>query len=268
MASRALRRIASFPHAGDDFHKHLTLQTFYTVRALEEEGVTFSTPDRPERGWGVPECNHYNGTCRFIGAPNPARQRRLNDTTYSLLFPHYMLREIVPMRCPERARAGYYFRGLSRGSISRSRKALLEEYRGRNDTRIELSYRGRMPSVKYTLDRDYLRSLCCAKFALAPSNDCPWSYRFFEAIMCNAIPVLHDGDGDIFAKHFHHLRSGQASAHSYDAMKAHANMRTLERWHMLPGAAERYRRGISGRRGAVTPWRYSPTTVGMRHPNT
>ena len=220
----------------DDFHHHLTLQTFFTVRALEEDGVVFHRPERPERGWGVPECDHQRGTCHFVGAPNPARRRRLNDSTYSLLFPRYMLREIVALRCPLHARAGYFFRGLSRGPVSRWRKALLEQFRGRNDTRIELSFRGRIPSVKYTLDRDYLQALCCAKFALTPSNDCPWSYRFFEAIMCLTLPVLHDGDDDIFAKRFHHLRSGQVATHTYDAAKAHANMRTLERWHMLPGA--------------------------------
>jgi hypothetical protein len=47
----------------------------------------------------------------------------------------------------------------------------------------------------------YFRVLAASQFALCPAGDLPWSLRFFEAIMCRAIPILsspeHAGRNDL-----------------------------------------------------------------------
>ena len=53
------------------------------------------------------------------------------------------------------------------------------------------SERGRNFPVK-VWDDDYFRLLASSKFVLCPSGDYTWSYRFFEACRCGAIPIIED----------------------------------------------------------------------------
>jgi len=39
-------------------------------------------------------------------------------------------------------------------------------------------------------DEVYFKILARSKFCLCPAGDCPWSMRFYEAIMCKAIPIV------------------------------------------------------------------------------
>lgn len=39
---------------------------------------------------------------------------------------------------------------------------------------------------------EYLRAMCRSQFTLCPGGDQPWSYRFFEAIMCKSIPIVEN----------------------------------------------------------------------------
>lgn len=41
-------------------------------------------------------------------------------------------------------------------------------------------------------DVEYLRTMCRGQFTLCPGGDQPWSYRFFEAIMCKSIPIVEN----------------------------------------------------------------------------
>ena len=61
---------------------------------------------------------------------------------------------------------------------------------------------------KYDIDFDYYNNLSRTKFALCPIGDCNWSYRVFESIMCRAIPVIGDGETDIFIDNFKFFRDG------------------------------------------------------------
>ena len=38
--------------------------------------------------------------------------------------------------------------------------------------------------------------MCQSQLVLTPTDVYPWSYRFFEAIMCRCIPVLNDREYD------------------------------------------------------------------------
>ena len=39
-------------------------------------------------------------------------------------------------------------------------------------------------------DANYFSTMAKSKFALCPAGDAPWSMRFYEALMCKAIPVV------------------------------------------------------------------------------
>ncbi len=60
------------------------------------------------------------------------------------------------------------------------------------DLLIWSSDRGRSFPVKSWHD-EYFRTLSNSKFVLCPNGDFVWSYRFFESILCGAIPVVEEG---------------------------------------------------------------------------
>ena len=37
---------------------------------------------------------------------------------------------------------------------------------------------------------DYFEKMCQSKFVLCPAGDAPWSFRFYEVLMCNSIPIV------------------------------------------------------------------------------
>ena len=96
---------------------------------------------------------------------------------------------------------------------------------------VESGY-GRDANVKYQLDIDYYKGLSSSLFGLAPIGDCPWSYRFFESIMCKAIPILGDTDQDIFSDGYYFLRD--SGDHKYDSEAAERNLTKMIKNHTLP----------------------------------
>jgi hypothetical protein len=92
---------------------------------------------------------------------------------------------------------------------------------------------GRTAGTQYTFHADHYAGICRNRFALAPAGDCPWSYRFFEGIMCHAIPVLGGEDESVFAAHFVRLRHSQPK--TYDPVDCDANYTALLQPHALPG---------------------------------
>ncbi len=54
------------------------------------------------------------------------------------------------------------------------------------------SDRGRTFPIK-SWDEDYYRFLAGSQFVLCPSGDYTWTYRFYEAILCGAIPIVEEG---------------------------------------------------------------------------
>lgn len=53
------------------------------------------------------------------------------------------------------------------------------------------SRRGRHFPIK-SWDDEYFALLAASQFVLCPNGDFVWSYRFFEAIMCGAIPIVEE----------------------------------------------------------------------------
>ena len=36
----------------------------------------------------------------------------------------------------------------------------------------------------------YFETMCKSKFVLCPGGDSPWSFRFYEVLMCKSIPIV------------------------------------------------------------------------------
>ena len=104
---------------------------------------------------------------------------------------------------------------------------------------VEESNYGRDRKLKFQFDEDYWSQLVSAEFALAPSGDCPWSYRFFEAIIAGAIPVLHDEDPDVYAPSFHVIRFPSQPI-EYSEKLASENFRKLCLAHTIPSLIPGY----------------------------
>lgn len=58
-----------------------------------------------------------------------------------------------------------------------------------NNLIIWSSNKGRKFPIK-AWDEEYFKLLGDSKFVLCPSGVCVWSYRFFESILCGAIPIV------------------------------------------------------------------------------
>lgn len=59
----------------------------------------------------------------------------------------------------------------------------------KGDLIIWSSTKGRVFPAK-SWDDDYFKVLADSEFVLCPSGVCVWSYRFFESILCGAIPIV------------------------------------------------------------------------------
>ena len=84
---------------------------------------------------------------------------------------------------------------------------------------------GRINNKKYKIDKKYYDIICKSNFTLCPTGDCPWSYRFFEAIMCLSIPILEDNSNDIYMKDY--FCFFDKDKHFYDRNKAIQNYKTF-----------------------------------------
>ena len=64
-------------------------------------------------------------------------------------------------------------------------------------------------------DRRYYKDICKSKFTLCPVGNCPWSYRFFEAIMCFSIPIMEKNSTDRFYKDYFYYTVGEDHVYSF-----------------------------------------------------
>jgi hypothetical protein len=131
----------------------------------------------------------------------------LNGVKYPLLFPKDMV-DLIHTLSKDKT-MDYYFKGV----ISDNRKWIME-YEDRGT--IINSFYGRNPSTKYILDEEYYKGMCGSRFTLTPTGDCPWSYRFFESILCFSIPILGDDEDDIYAGQFKYYRNKDVHVYDYD----------------------------------------------------
>ena len=118
------------------------------------------------------------------------------------------------------------------GTIT-SKRDWIKKYKNNNSIIEENNY-GRSKD-KFLLHENYYKKMCNSKFTLCPTGDCPWSYRFFESILCLSIPILEEKSNDIFADdYFFYYDLPVQKNHIYDKEKALENYtKFLQSKHFL-----------------------------------
>ena len=107
----------------------------------------------------------------------------LMGNEYSLVFPRRLISKIRE-KWPKRRKYRYSFVGL----ITDRRKWLLE-YKNKANAFVVNSNRGRVFPVKL-FDENYWKILLNTEFTLCPQGDHLWTYRVFESIIADSIPVV------------------------------------------------------------------------------
>lgn len=83
----------------------------------------------------------------------------------------------------------------------------------------------------------YFETMCQSKFCLCPAGDAPWSFRFYEVLMCKSIPIVESW--------FHTFRTDEESnlgykyvlynePHIFDEKIIEENSLIFERNHLFP----------------------------------
>lgn len=86
---------------------------------------------------------------------------------------------------------------------------------------IVLSTKGRTFPEK-AWDDNYFDQMANAKFVLCPNGDFIWTYRFFEAIFCGAIPIIED-EADIYKGFIYYRLSDPVEKYKYSQDIIHHN---------------------------------------------
>lgn len=111
---------------------------------------------------------------------------RIGGIERPLVFPHGIVE-----RCRAKWPAARSVRFSFCGLMNQKRRAALDAWRhAHREATVEIfaSERGRQFPEK-TWDESYYDLLARSQFVLCPRGDCVWSYRFFEAVLCGAIPI-------------------------------------------------------------------------------
>lgn len=183
----------------------MLLQEFFFKSALKEAGININPPY---------EINHKTGNNINSGIH------------YPIIFPIERFNKINHIKSATKKNHSYYFRGL----LTNKKKWILD-FQNKQNSLIEFNKNGRNPKIKYQFDTTYYTDMCSAKFTLCPTDVYPWSYRFFEAIMCGSIPILDDGELDIFSHQFKFYRKSQE--HQYNEEWVSHNTNTFLQKHTL-----------------------------------
>jgi len=145
----------------------MNLQEYYIRKAIEEAGITLRTL----------RVKHKEAECW------------INRRYYRLIFPKSLIDLCNGITKKETKTIDYCFKG-----VITNERAWLNDYKGKENNVIIHSDRGRDENLKYSYDIDYYTLLAKSKYALCPVGECLWSYRMFEAIMCNCIPIVDRND--------------------------------------------------------------------------
>lgn len=146
------------------------IQGVYFVRALQEARIAFRHPVTINRA----RATQKNG-----------------KMSYPLLFPRSLVEGCRRAWVSHPRPVRYAFRGYKS-----ERRSWVSEYQRPEFERSDIFFtnKGRTLATQsdpFVYDWAYYRSLASATFALCPPGEHDWTYRFFEAVMCGAIPVVN-----------------------------------------------------------------------------
>jgi hypothetical protein len=179
-----------------------TLQEFYFRKALEEINGIFI---------GI---NHRDGTCKYMDVHHK------EITTANIIYPSSLVSAIDTIKVDKDISVFF------QGSISSNRQWLKNYEIQHPETIIVHSGYGRDHRFKYEFHTAYFTNMKRAQFVLCPVGDCRWSYRFFEAMLCGAIPVMELNSDDKFYKDYYTVKIGD-EPFIYDEEKALENYKKV-----------------------------------------
>lgn len=195
-----------------NYKKGDKLQYFYLIQALNEVLERFPLKNKLTIVKNTKiNIDHINGI------------NYVNYYKFPIIFPLYLKNFVSTI--DKTKKYDYNFIG----NITEKRK-WIKKYKNNNSI-IKKSLNGRKNFLKYNIDKNYLKTLCKSKFTLSPTGDCPWSYRFFEAIMCLSIPILEKNSNDIYCKDYFFFYDDDK--HFYDLEKAKKNYNLFIKNHFI-----------------------------------
>lgn len=133
----------------------------------------------------LPEADNFTDVVKINHTQEPLTI--IKEDVKSLIFPKSLIdfcqKDIVNKEDK------IYFRGL----LTQKRENAISIIRNKTNKPllIDSSNNGREFPLK-TFDRDYFNEMKKYKFILCPDGDFIWSYRFFESVMCGAIPIVEN----------------------------------------------------------------------------
>lgn len=167
---------------------HALSETIYTLCVSSEDAGKFAyLAERfPQLTYEVSEAPALDGA--LVSHREPLT--RIGEVSRPLIFPHAIVERCREYWQPWRPHP-LTFRGLMTPA---RRKALRKWHRTRpwrraTDVMVIASKRGREFPIK-CWDDEYFDLLGRSEFVLCPNGDHIWTYRFFEAALCGAIPVV------------------------------------------------------------------------------
>lgn len=88
-------------------------------------------------------------------------------------------------------------------------------------------------------NKEYFETMCQSKYVLCPAGDAPWSFRFYETLLCKSIPIVES---------WHHTYRTKEEAHipykyvlyqniendtRYNDEYVHKNTNIVEKYHLI-----------------------------------
>jgi len=133
----------------------------------------------------------------------------------------------------------FVFLGSQDNDGTNSRDWVLE-YENENSI-IKFSSRGRTLQENGRtsfFDPEYFDPMMKTKFVLCPGNTVPegferWNERFYETIMCNAIPILKKGDIAPDYKHYTFYYHNDKHEYKYDLEIVQSNLEVFQKRNLL-----------------------------------
>ena len=85
----------------------------------------------------------------------------------------------------------------------------------------------------------YFQTMCNSKFVLCPAGDSPWSFRFYETLMCNSIPIVeswHHTYRTVSESKFdyQYILYNENVQPNYDESMISKNKEIFEKNHLIP----------------------------------
>ena len=177
----------------------------YFRRALTESSITVANNLT---------IDHEKGMCKN------------GDIEYPVVFPLNMIKTVQDIANKNSKTTKYFYRG-----ILTPKKEWILEFKNRKDTVIEFSNYGRDNTKKQNLDLDYYKKMSSSYFTFCPTDIYHWSYRFFESVMCNSIPIVDDNVEDIFSHRFRFYK--KSDNHIFHKEWTEYNIKQLKIFHTV-----------------------------------